>query len=211
MGHALWSFSLLCAASALFYGSDRRGTTARFASLQSPQKARLARWVGGAAVLGAVLIEARSRTSLPALVLSVSVAFMVALTLVTLALAFFVPREQAGAVPVRSARLGVRSGKPASTARAVSAPRRGRARAATVAHALASTVGTLPAAFFGSAALMRWLPGAPPARFATAILLAIPLWVIALCSGFVARSTQRACFWCAAAGGGLAALVHWVG
>jgi hypothetical protein len=72
---------------------------------------------------------------------------------------------------------------------------------------LAATLGTLPIALLGSAALARFLPLSADARFATAFGLAIPLWVAAMCVALLAKSGTRALLVCLAASATLAALV----
>jgi len=72
---------------------------------------------------------------------------------------------------------------------------------------LAATLGTLPIALLGSAALARFLPLSADARFATGFGLAIPLWVAAMCVVLLARSGSRALLMCLAASAALAALV----
>ena len=75
---------------------------------------------------------------------------------------------------------------------------------------LAVTLGTLPVALFGSAALARFLPLSADARFATGFGLAIPLWVAAMCVALLARSGTRALLICLASSAALAALVFGV-
>lgn len=77
----------------------------------------------------------------------------------------------------------------------------------TVALVLAATLGTLPLALLGSAALARFLPLSADARFATGFGLAVPLWVSAMCVALLARSGTRALLVCLAATAALAALV----
>jgi len=202
----LLSFMLSCAAGALFFGSSRRGSNARFAALQAPHRARRARVWAWAAVAGAIALRARTAASVPALVLGASVEFMVALTLATLASTFFVSRSIAGATLARSG-AGARRTAPAPVAPVASV---WKGRAAVAAHALAATAGTLPAAYFCAAVVMRWWPAEAPARFAIAALLAIPLWVLGMCLSFVVRSAAQTWLWCGATGAGLAALVHWL-
>jgi len=72
---------------------------------------------------------------------------------------------------------------------------------------LGATFGTLPLALLGSAALARFLPLSPDARFATGFALAIPLWVSAMCVALLARRGSRALYVCLAASAALAALV----
>jgi hypothetical protein len=72
---------------------------------------------------------------------------------------------------------------------------------------LAATLGTLPIALLGSAALARFLPLSADARFATGFGLAIPFWVAAMCVALLAKSGSRALLVCLAATAALVALV----
>jgi len=75
---------------------------------------------------------------------------------------------------------------------------------------LAATLGTLPIALLGSAALARFLPLSAEARFATGFGLAIPLWVAAMCVALLARCGRRALYVCLVASAALAAVVFGV-
>ena len=58
-----------------------------------------------------------------------------------------------------------------------------------------------------SICLARFLPLDAEARFAIGFTLAIPIWIAAMCLGFLARDGVRAWLWCAGLGlllGGLA-------
>lgn len=76
-----------------------------------------------------------------------------------------------------------------------------------VACTLAATLGTLPVALLGAAAIGRFLPLSIDARFALAFLLVIPLWIWAMCVAFLARSGIRAWGWCIALSTVLGSLV----
>lgn len=65
---------------------------------------------------------------------------------------------------------------------------------------IAALAGTLPAAVLGAACLSRSLPGSGEARVMIGAALAIPLWILAMCTVALARSAARAWLWC----GGLA-------
>jgi hypothetical protein len=49
----------------------------------------------------------------------------------------------------------------------------------------AALVGTLPAAVLAAVCLARFLPLGEATRFTLGFMLAIPLWVAAICSGFI--------------------------
>jgi biotin transporter BioY len=68
---------------------------------------------------------------------------------------------------------------------------------------LAALVGTLPVAVLGTACLSRFLPAGAEARMAIGAALAIPLWILAMCTVALSRSAARAWLWC----GGLALVV----
>ena len=68
-------------------------------------------------------------------------------------------------------------------------------------------VATLPAAVLATVCVGRWLPGDAEFRLMLGLTLAIPLWVFAMCSAFLARAGGRVWLWCGAAAlvfGGLA-------
>ena len=71
----------------------------------------------------------------------------------------------------------------------------------------AATLGTATVSLLVSICLARFLPLAAEARFALGFTLAIPIWIGAMCLGFLARDGVRAWLWCAGLGlalGGLA-------
>lgn len=72
----------------------------------------------------------------------------------------------------------------------------------------AATLGTLPVALFASACLARFLPVSADARFAIGFTIAIPLWVGAMCLGFLARNGARAWGMCIVASVAMGALVY---
>lgn len=74
----------------------------------------------------------------------------------------------------------------------------------------AATLGTLPVVLLTSASLARFLPLTEDARFTIGFTLAIPLWVTAMCFGFLARSGLRAWGVCLGACVVLSALVYGV-
>lgn len=81
-----------------------------------------------------------------------------------------------------------------------------KTRADAVLWIVAAVVGTLPAAVFASVCLARFLPFAEAARFTLGFMLAIPLWVTAMCFVFLMRSGARAWGWCLGVSAALAAL-----
>jgi hypothetical protein len=85
-----------------------------------------------------------------------------------------------------------------------------RGRLDTALLVLATTFGSLPIALLTSAALARFQPLSPDARFATGFGLAIPLWVSVMCVTALARSGARALLVCAAISAALAGLVFGV-
>ena len=76
---------------------------------------------------------------------------------------------------------------------------------------IATVLGSLPIALLTSAALARFLPLSPDARFALAFGLAIPSWVTIMCVTLLARNGLRALLVCAGVSAALAALVFGVG
>lgn len=71
--------------------------------------------------------------------------------------------------------------------------------------------GSLPVALLASAALARFLPLSPDARFAIGFALAIPAWVGVMCVTLLAESGLRALLVCAGLGAALAGLVYGIG
>ena len=86
-----------------------------------------------------------------------------------------------------------------------------RSRLDTACLILATTLGSLPIALLGSAALARFLPVSPDARFAIGFGLAIPSWVSVMCITVLARSGLRALLASAAISAALAGVVFGVG
>jgi hypothetical protein len=82
-----------------------------------------------------------------------------------------------------------------------------RSRLDTALLVVAGTLGTLPLSLFACAALARFLPVSPDARYALGFSLAIPLWILAMCLTFIARSGARALLTCLLLSGLLAAVV----
>lgn len=75
--------------------------------------------------------------------------------------------------------------------------RRGRpVRSGQIAAAL---LGTLPPSLLGAAGLARFLPCALGTRFVVGYLLALPLWLAAICFAILTRDGRRAWLGCAAA------------
>ncbi len=64
---------------------------------------------------------------------------------------------------------------------------------------LAACVGTLPAAVLASVCLARFLPLAEATRLTLGFMLAIPLWLVAVCFVVLSRSGRRAWGACLAA------------
>lgn len=73
---------------------------------------------------------------------------------------------------------------------------------------VAGTLGTLPIALYGSAAIARFLPVSADGRYALGFALAIPIWISAMCVTLLARSGARALARCLLVAIGLAVLVH---
>jgi hypothetical protein len=71
----------------------------------------------------------------------------------------------------------------------------------------AALVGTLPPSVLGCAALAAVLPVSPGAALAMGVLAAIPVWVAAMCAGFLARRGWLLWIVCLAATAVLAAAV----
>jgi hypothetical protein len=74
----------------------------------------------------------------------------------------------------------------------------------------AAILGTLPIALLASCCLARFLPTVEDARFAVGFASFIPVWVAAMCLGFVSRSAVKAWLACLAVGLGLFALAYGV-
>jgi hypothetical protein len=72
----------------------------------------------------------------------------------------------------------------------------------------ASLLGTLPMAVLASACVARFLPFSPEARLAFGLALAVPFWVAAMCSVFLARSAARAWGLCVSGSVLLAAIAY---
>lgn len=81
-----------------------------------------------------------------------------------------------------------------------------KARADGALRIAAGLAGTLPAAVFASVCLARFLPFSESARLTLGFMLAIPLWITAVCFAFLARSGARAWAWCLAVSAALAAI-----
>jgi len=75
---------------------------------------------------------------------------------------------------------------------------------------LAAIAGTLPVAALASTALARFLPLPEDVRASIGFVVAVPLWIAAMCVAFLARSGKRAWLGCAGATALLAALVYGV-
>lgn len=60
-------------------------------------------------------------------------------------------------------------------------------RTDAVLRVTAALLATLPASVFAAAALARWLPLDRGPGFAVGLLLAIPLWLTAMCATFLVR------------------------
>jgi hypothetical protein len=86
------------------------------------------------------------------------------------------------------------------------AERMGNPRADAALRIAAALAGTLPAAVLAAVCLARFLPLDEATRFTLGFMLAIPLWVTAICFVFLARSGARAWGLCLAASAALAAL-----
>lgn len=80
-----------------------------------------------------------------------------------------------------------------------SARQRPRGRFSALLRVVGALVATLPAALFAAVCLARWLPGDPELRLMLGLMLAIPLWLLAMCSAFLAREGGRVWLWCGAA------------
>jgi hypothetical protein len=68
-------------------------------------------------------------------------------------------------------------------------------------------LGTLPPSVLACAALAAVLPVSPGAALATGVLITIPVWVAAMCAGFLARRGWLLWIVCLAATAALAAAV----
>jgi hypothetical protein len=79
-----------------------------------------------------------------------------------------------------------------------------------VLRVLASLAGTLPPAVLSAVCLARFLPFAEETRFIIGFTLAIPLWVVATCVVFLARSGMRAWILCASVSAVVATLAYGV-
>jgi len=64
---------------------------------------------------------------------------------------------------------------------------------------VAALLGTVPPALLGAAGLARVLPCALGTRFVVGYMLALPLWLTAICLATLARDARRAWLWCGAA------------
>jgi hypothetical protein len=82
----------------------------------------------------------------------------------------------------------------------------GRSGVDAVLRVLASLAGTLPPAVLAAICLARLLPLHEATRFTLGFMLAIPLWVTAICVLSLARSAARAWAVCVAVAATLAAL-----
>jgi len=71
----------------------------------------------------------------------------------------------------------------------------------------ATVLGSLPVALLSSAALARFLPISPDARFALGFGLVVPSWVTIMCCTLLARSGARALSICVGVSAALAMLV----
>lgn len=80
-------------------------------------------------------------------------------------------------------------------------------RLETVLRTFAAIVGTFPVACLTALALSRRVPASEDARFAWGFGLLIPLWVVAMHLGFLARSARTAWLVCAGASLALALVV----
>lgn len=72
---------------------------------------------------------------------------------------------------------------------------------------MAATFGTLPAVVLAAAALAKHLPVPEPKRFAFGFATVIPLWLVAMHIGFLARSARRLWLACAIATAALVAML----
>jgi hypothetical protein len=86
------------------------------------------------------------------------------------------------------------------------AERARRSRVDALLLLLASLAGTLPPAVLAAICLARLLPLHEDTRFTLGFMLAIPLWVTAICVVCLARTATRAWAVCLAASAALAAL-----